>query len=563
MKVLNPLKVPSARGSSPASKVSATINGRMRLRSSLTTASVSWNHTRPSARPTGFRPEPSWKALNWIRNCGMASSSTTTPARWPRCPGPSSASCRRQTGRLGEAPPAGMIARVTLEIALRKEFDYLIPPELAGQVDVGSRVQVPFGPRKVLGCVTAVAEESAQATAQAHPQGHRRADAGHAQGAEAGALDRRILLLRAGDGAQERAARSGAPGGGGLARAAVCARAAGRRGTAEAAQAPAGSLEHHRGTARAAAAGIAGTGGDHRGHGPPPGGPGPGARSRRRSPSATPTRTSTSCRRQPLALEPGAGQARWRRSRRRWTRAQDAECGRRQPEADQPRSATSAPRSSTFPPARRHRQRQDRGLSAGHRPRAGAGQGRDRAGAGDFAHAADGRAVQGAVQLRAAADAGGRAAQPSFRRRAPRRMAQDPAGPRADRHRRALGDLRAGGTARADHRGRGARAHLQAGGSAALPRARRGGRARPDGRRGGGARLGHAVAGELLQLRSKGKYTLLELPERADDKKMPLVRVVDMRQAVRAGQRAFPSSRRSSRKPSRSGWSGRSRRFCS
>jgi primosomal protein N' (replication factor Y) len=54
-----------------------------------------------------------------------------------------------------------MIARVTLEIALRKEFDYAIPPELAGQVDVGSRVQVPFGARKVLGIVTAVAEESA------------------------------------------------------------------------------------------------------------------------------------------------------------------------------------------------------------------------------------------------------------------------------------------------------------------------------------------------------------------------------------------------------------------
>jgi primosomal protein N' len=56
-----------------------------------------------------------------------------------------------------------MIARVTLEIALRKEFDYLIPPELVGQVDVGSRVQVPFGPRKVSGCVTAIAEESAHA----------------------------------------------------------------------------------------------------------------------------------------------------------------------------------------------------------------------------------------------------------------------------------------------------------------------------------------------------------------------------------------------------------------
>ena len=57
-----------------------------------------------------------------------------------------------------------MIARVTLELALRKEFDYLIPPELAGQIEVGSRVQVPFGPRKVLGCVTGLAEESTHAT---------------------------------------------------------------------------------------------------------------------------------------------------------------------------------------------------------------------------------------------------------------------------------------------------------------------------------------------------------------------------------------------------------------
>jgi primosomal protein N' (replication factor Y) len=54
-----------------------------------------------------------------------------------------------------------MIARVSLEIALRKEFDYLIPAELAGQIEAGSRVQVPFGVRKILGTVTALAEESA------------------------------------------------------------------------------------------------------------------------------------------------------------------------------------------------------------------------------------------------------------------------------------------------------------------------------------------------------------------------------------------------------------------
>ena len=56
-----------------------------------------------------------------------------------------------------------MIARVTLEIALRKEFDYAVPPELLRQVDVGTRVQVPFGGRKVFGIVTALAEESAYA----------------------------------------------------------------------------------------------------------------------------------------------------------------------------------------------------------------------------------------------------------------------------------------------------------------------------------------------------------------------------------------------------------------
>jgi len=56
-----------------------------------------------------------------------------------------------------------MIARVSLEIALRKEFDYSIPPGLAGQIEVGSRVQVPFRSRNIYGTVTALAEESAYA----------------------------------------------------------------------------------------------------------------------------------------------------------------------------------------------------------------------------------------------------------------------------------------------------------------------------------------------------------------------------------------------------------------
>ncbi|HAM73216.1 MAG TPA: primosomal protein N' [Verrucomicrobiales bacterium] len=53
-----------------------------------------------------------------------------------------------------------MIARVTLEIALRREFDYLVPEELRDQVTVGTRVKIPFGPRQVMGVVTSLPESS-------------------------------------------------------------------------------------------------------------------------------------------------------------------------------------------------------------------------------------------------------------------------------------------------------------------------------------------------------------------------------------------------------------------
>ena len=62
-----------------------------------------------------------------------------------------------------------MVARVTLEIALRKEFDYAIPTDLAGQVEVGSRVKVPFGPRQVFGVVTAVLEDTQSIHTQLRP----------------------------------------------------------------------------------------------------------------------------------------------------------------------------------------------------------------------------------------------------------------------------------------------------------------------------------------------------------------------------------------------------------
>ena len=53
-----------------------------------------------------------------------------------------------------------MIARVTLDLAVRREFDYLIPNELEQNVCDGTRVKVPFGTREILGVVTAVLSES-------------------------------------------------------------------------------------------------------------------------------------------------------------------------------------------------------------------------------------------------------------------------------------------------------------------------------------------------------------------------------------------------------------------
>ena len=53
-----------------------------------------------------------------------------------------------------------MIARVTLDLAVRREFDYLIPNEMEHNVCDGTRVKVPFGSREVLGVVTALLTES-------------------------------------------------------------------------------------------------------------------------------------------------------------------------------------------------------------------------------------------------------------------------------------------------------------------------------------------------------------------------------------------------------------------
>ena len=53
-----------------------------------------------------------------------------------------------------------MIVRVSLELALRREFDYRVPPNLKHAITIGSRVKVPFGAKEHSGCVTAILETS-------------------------------------------------------------------------------------------------------------------------------------------------------------------------------------------------------------------------------------------------------------------------------------------------------------------------------------------------------------------------------------------------------------------
>ena len=52
------------------------------------------------------------------------------------------------------------IAKVVVEIALNREFDYLIPGALASQVRLGSRVQVPFGHAMARGYVVGLSDHS-------------------------------------------------------------------------------------------------------------------------------------------------------------------------------------------------------------------------------------------------------------------------------------------------------------------------------------------------------------------------------------------------------------------
>lgn len=62
-----------------------------------------------------------------------------------------------------------LIARVSVDLAIGKEFDYQIPASLSGAVELGCRVKVPFGKRKLLGYVTGISNESSYDLKQLKP----------------------------------------------------------------------------------------------------------------------------------------------------------------------------------------------------------------------------------------------------------------------------------------------------------------------------------------------------------------------------------------------------------
>lgn len=53
-----------------------------------------------------------------------------------------------------------MIAKIVVDVAVDKEFDYLIPDSLTAQVRLGSRVNLSFGPRQTQGYVVGFSHSS-------------------------------------------------------------------------------------------------------------------------------------------------------------------------------------------------------------------------------------------------------------------------------------------------------------------------------------------------------------------------------------------------------------------
>ena len=54
------------------------------------------------------------------------------------------------------------IAKIVVDLALNREFDYLVPESLGGELALGSKVMVPFGRSQRVGYVVGLADKSAR-----------------------------------------------------------------------------------------------------------------------------------------------------------------------------------------------------------------------------------------------------------------------------------------------------------------------------------------------------------------------------------------------------------------
>ena len=396
-------------------------------------------------------------------------------------------------------PPIARVEPLTTARALRGPFDYRLPPALA-DVAVGTLLAVPFAGRELLGVVV---ERALSSDVPAEKLAEPRARVEPAIPAELVELARWIA-------AEYCSTFSRAlqlvlpPGAGRAARPRVRVRevlvaeatAAGRAALADSAGER--LTERQRAVlARLAADGplpATATGADHGGL-------------RRLAGRGLIVLEARAQRRRPLVNAVGARSlhAPALTDEQRGGAGADPRCARRR------RAGRS--RRPPLPAARRHRLRQDGGLPAG----GGGGARREqigaRAGAGDRARAADGRALPGALRRHRRGAA--LAARPG---RALRRVAAARERRVAHLRRPALGRVRAAGGPRPRDRRRGARAGLQARGRSALRRAPRRRAPRAAGGRGARQRQRDATAGERPRAPAHPPHPARRRPSAAADR---------------------------------------------
>ncbi len=93
MKTLNPLKVPFGKGKFSRLRNARYLQWENAFEVGFEDGLSFSNRTKPSARPTASPPPPSCAPWKSKMNSAPASSFTTTTARPPKSPGPSSANC--------------------------------------------------------------------------------------------------------------------------------------------------------------------------------------------------------------------------------------------------------------------------------------------------------------------------------------------------------------------------------------------------------------------------------------------------------------------------------------